>query len=182
MATEIWVNIGSGNGLLPEPMLTDHQWCPVTLILGQFCKRCLNRQSKICLKITYLKFNTKFPGANELNQQWQGPAAFNTLRPRQNGRHFAYDILIWMKMYQFHWSLYPRVQLIIFQHWFRQWLGAGQATSHYLNQWWLIYRHTYASLGLNELIPSGWRILRISTCEMSLKIALSKLLLYLPGV
>ena len=33
---EIWVNIGSGNGLLPdgtkplpEPMLTDDQWCVV---------------------------------------------------------------------------------------------------------------------------------------------------------
>ena len=49
---EIWVNIGSGNGLLPdgtkslpEPMLTDHQWSPVTFILGQFHKRCLNHQS-----------------------------------------------------------------------------------------------------------------------------------------
>ena len=37
MATEIWVNIGSGNGLLPdgtkplpEPMLTNHQWSPVS--------------------------------------------------------------------------------------------------------------------------------------------------------
>ena len=35
MATEISVNIGSGNGLLPDgtkplpkPMLTDHQWNP----------------------------------------------------------------------------------------------------------------------------------------------------------
>ena len=52
MAIEIWVNIGSGNGLLPdgtkpllEPMLTDHQWGPVTFILGQFQKRCLNHQS-----------------------------------------------------------------------------------------------------------------------------------------
>ena len=43
MATDIWVNTGSGNGLLPdgtkslpEPMLTDHQWRPVTFILGQF--------------------------------------------------------------------------------------------------------------------------------------------------
>ena len=51
MATEIWVNIGSGNGLLPdgtkplpEPMLTDHQWSPVTIILGQFDRRCLNHQ------------------------------------------------------------------------------------------------------------------------------------------
>ena len=52
LATEIWVNIGSGNGLLPEgtkplpePMLTDLQWSPVTFILRQFHKRCLNRQS-----------------------------------------------------------------------------------------------------------------------------------------
>ena len=52
MATEIWVNIGSGNGVLPdgtkplpEPMLTDLQWSPVTFILGQFHKWCLNHQS-----------------------------------------------------------------------------------------------------------------------------------------
>ena len=52
MASEICVNIGSGNGLLPdgtkplpEPMLTDHQWSPVTFILGQFHKRCLNHRS-----------------------------------------------------------------------------------------------------------------------------------------
>ena len=61
----------------------------------------------------------------------------------------------WMKMLEFrsrfHWSLFLRVQLTIFQHWFRQWLGAGQATSHYLNQWWLVYWRIYASLGLNEL-------------------------------
>ena len=61
----------------------------------------------------------------------------------------------WMKMYElqirFHSSLFPRVQLTIFQHWFRWWLGADQATSHYLNQWWLDYRRIYASLGLNEL-------------------------------
>ena len=29
-----------------------------------------------------------------------------------------------------------RVQLTIFQHWFRKWLGTNQATTHYLNQWW----------------------------------------------
>ena len=44
-----------------------------------------------------------------------------------------------------------RVQLTIFQHWFSEWLGADQATSHYLNQWWLDYRCIYTSLGLNEL-------------------------------
>ena len=41
MVTEIWVNIGSDNGLLPdgtkplpEPMLTDHQLSPVTFLLS----------------------------------------------------------------------------------------------------------------------------------------------------
>ena len=43
------------------------------------------------------------------------------------------------------------VQLTIFHHWFRWWLGAVQATSHCLNQWWLVYWRIYASLGLNEL-------------------------------
>ena len=46
----------------------------------------------------------------------------------------------WMKMYEprfrFHWGLFLRFQLTIFQHWFRQWLGADQATSHYLDQCW----------------------------------------------
>ena len=61
----------------------------------------------------------------------------------------------WMKMYKFwlkfHWSLFLRVQLTIIQHRFRKWLGADQATSHYLNQGWKIYWRIYASLGLNEL-------------------------------
>ena len=52
---------------------------------------------------------------------------------------------------KFHWSLFPRVQLTIFHHWFRWWLGADQATSHYLNQCWFDYRRICASLGLNEL-------------------------------
>ena len=64
----------------------------------------------------------------------------------------------WIKTHEFllrfHWSLFLRVQLTIFEHWFRQWLGAGQATSHYLNQWWLDYQHIYALLGLNELNKS----------------------------
>ena len=61
----------------------------------------------------------------------------------------------WMKMLEFrlrfHWCLFLRFELTIFQHWFRYWLGAGQATSHYLNQCWPVYWRIYASLGLNEL-------------------------------
>ena len=66
------------------------------------------------------------------------------------GRHFQTHFLEW-KCWKFHWSLFISVQLTIFQHWFRWWLGADQATSHYLNQWWLDYRRIYASLGLNEI-------------------------------
>ena len=61
---QIWVNICSGNGFLPygtkplpEPMLTDHQWSPVTFILWQFHKGCLNCQ---WLKSIY-KIVFKFP-------------------------------------------------------------------------------------------------------------------------
>ena len=72
---QIWVNIGSGNGLfpdgtkpLPEPMLTDHQWSPETVILGQAISQVMPQPSvtKICLKITYVKFNSNFPRVNKL--------------------------------------------------------------------------------------------------------------------
>ena len=83
---------------------------------------------------------------------------FNTLRPRQMAAIFQTTFskgFSWMKIFEFrskfHWNLFLRVQLTIFQHWFRSWLGANQATSHYLNQWLLDCRHIYASLGLNEL-------------------------------
>ena len=72
MATELWVNIDSGNGLLPdgtkslpEPMLTDHQSSDIHI-------RAISQEmpqpsiTKICLKITCLKFHSNFPGANEL--------------------------------------------------------------------------------------------------------------------
>ena len=61
----------------------------------------------------------------------------------------------WMKMYEFrlkfHWSLFLGVQLTIFQHRFRQWLGADQAASYYLNQWWSVYWHTCVTRGFSEL-------------------------------
>ena len=92
------------------------------------------------------------------SQLWSHTTLLNTLRPKQNGRHFTDDTfkrIFLNEMFEFrlkfHWSLFLRVQLTIFQQWFRWWLGAVQATSHYLNQWWLVYRRIYVSLGLNEL-------------------------------
>ena len=82
---------------------------------------------------------------------------FNTLRPRQNGRHFPDDIFKWIFLNENVWisinisskcvSRGPinNIPTLV------QWLGADQATSRYLNQWWLEYRRIYASLGLNEL-------------------------------
>ena len=66
----------------------------------------------------------------------------------------------WMKTFEFrfkfHWILFLGVQLTIFQHWFWWWLGIGQAPSHYLNQWWLIYWCVYVSLCLNVLTLAAW--------------------------
>ena len=89
----------------------------------------------------------------------------NTLRPRQNGGHFADDtfkrISLNEKMLEFrskfHWSLFLRAQLTISQHWFWWWLGANHATRHYLNHPWLVYRRIYASPG-----PNGLRALHFS--------------------
>ena len=78
---------------------------------------------------------------------------------------FKYIFLNEKKIYKFqlkfHWSLFLRVQLSIFQHWFRWWLGACQATSHYLNHWCLIYWRIYASLGLNLLKKADNKIKQI---------------------
>ena len=74
------------------------------------------------------------------------------LRLRQICHHFGDDILkclflnenVWI-LIRFHWCLF---QFTVFQHWFRWWLGADHATSHYLNKWWLVYQSIYASLDL----------------------------------
>ena len=61
----------------------------------------------------------------------------------------------WMKNFEFWlkflWSLFLRVQLTITQHWFRKWLGAELATSHYLNQCCPILWRIYVALGGDKL-------------------------------
>ena len=79
---------------------------------------------------------------------------FNILWARQNwaiSQTTFWNTFSWMKIYEFRWRfpwhLFLRLELTIFPHWFRLWLGADQATSHYLNRWWLVYWRIYASLG-----------------------------------
>ena len=62
----------------------------------------------------------------------------NTLTPRQNGRHFAYDIFhsIFLNenshiSIELSVNFVPSVQLTLFNHWFRYWLDA----SNYRKQW-----------------------------------------------
>ena len=89
--------------------------------------------------------------------QWNRASSVNALRPRQNGGHFSDDtfkwiffnenVWIWIKFQKF--VAWGPISNILY--WFRYWLGADQAASHYLDQWWLVYWSIYASLGLNEL-------------------------------
>ena len=57
-----------------------------------------------------------------------------------NADFFGWNAFFQVKMYKFqltfHWSLFLMVRLTITQLWLRKWLGGGQATSHYLKQWW----------------------------------------------
>ena len=69
----------------------------------------------------------------------------------QSGRRFADDILkcifsnenVYISL-NISLKFVLKFELTIFQHWFRYWLGADQATSHYLNQRRLVYWRIYA--------------------------------------
>ena len=77
--TYIWVNIASCYGLLsdcnkplPEPILTCHQYGPVSFMWGQFYKKCSDWNILFLsnldthLKITNLKLQTHFPWFHSL--------------------------------------------------------------------------------------------------------------------
>ena len=73
IATEIWFNIGSGIGLLPDgtkplpkPMLTDHQKSNDIHIMAISQEKPQSPITKICLKVACPKLHSNFPGANEL--------------------------------------------------------------------------------------------------------------------
>ena len=65
MGTDMWVNIGSGNGLLsygikplPEPMLTNHQRGLVAFTCGKFHKKCLKYLPFMRIwKLLYFDYN-----------------------------------------------------------------------------------------------------------------------------
>ena len=93
----------------------------------------------------------------------------STLRPRENSRHFPDDIFKWIFLNENIWisieislKFVVKGEIKIYQYWFRSWFGALQATSHYLNQSRLHYRHMYASNGLNDIKPCITYLLPLS--------------------
>ena len=90
--------------------------------------------------VVYVTFPWHFLGANRALSLWkyQLISLWTKWLPfLQKTFSIAFS---WMKMIEFrfklHRNMFPWVQLTISQHWFRQWLGAKQVTSHYLDQWW----------------------------------------------
>ena len=111
--------------------------------------------------------------ANKSQENVHRESIVDTLKPRQNGHHFADDSFNWI-FFNENASISIKIPLKCFPDgpinhipasvhimaWRRsgdkQWLGAVQATSHYLNQWWLDYWRIFVSLGLNELRTTLW--------------------------
>ena len=62
MVTQIWVSIGSGNGLLPDGTKSD-RLSDIHLIASL---KLLQSITKITLKIIHLNFYLNLPGDNEL--------------------------------------------------------------------------------------------------------------------
>ena len=62
--------------------------------------------------------------------------SFNRLRPRQDDNNLHIIFKYFFKQLKNHCNMCLRVQLIINQNWFRQWLGTEMTLSHYLSKWW----------------------------------------------
>ena len=115
-----------------------------------YCNLALNHRHRLSYAII-------FSTCHHLSVTW----ILNTLRPTQNCRHFADDIFkyiflndnVWISL-KISLIFVLRLKLPILQHRFRSWLGTDQATSHYLNQFWLVYWCMYVSFSLNELNKS----------------------------
>ena len=98
------------------------------------------------------------------------PLSVNTLRPRQNGRHFTDDILkciflnenIWI-LIQISLKFVPRGPnnniAALVQVMACRWPGDKPLSEPMMDQWWLVYWCICASLGLNELNFNGWEII-----------------------
>ena len=100
------------------------QWVNVILLLIKF--QGLHISHGIHFLIIFENWSSLFLGTQELRHWGQDKMAAIIQTTFSNA-------FSWMKIYEFR----LRFQLTIFQYWLRLWLGAGEATSHYLNNRWL---------------------------------------------
>ena len=113
MVTEIWVNIGSGNGLVPwrHQAITwtnadlSYVWSIDIHMRAVSQDKPQPLTAKISLKITHLKLTLNLPGANELTHQ----GLVRHIRVTEQGHHC-----------------------------FRWWFVACMVPSHSLNHCWII--------------------------------------------
>ena len=124
-------------GLPPQMTSSMEFWC----FLGYYPEKAIQQTAGlpvICLPIL---------------PSWLSLQTLNTLRPRQNGRHFAEDTFKRIFMNET-----VRISINISLKFVPNGLinntPALVQISHNLNQWWWIYWRIYASLGLNELITN----------------------------
>ena len=83
----------------------------------------------------------------------------------KNGSHLQTtfsDTFTLLKWYKIHQRLFLRLQLTSSQHCFVWWLGARQATNHYLDQWWPILHHHIEIPGNNDW--SCFMVLCLALC------------------
>ena len=132
-------------GIHRWPVNSPHKW-PVTRTMFPFDYVIILRE--IYLKMCSAKCRPFCLGPNMFTHWGRGKMAAIS----QTIFRYAFS---WMKTCElrlrFHWNLFLRFKLTIFQHWFWQWLCYDQATIHYLNQWLLVYWRIYTSIVLNEL-------------------------------
>ena len=140
MTSWIWVNIGSGNGLLPagmkpltEPILTYYKWDSVVFSWDQFHK---------CLKYQSLKYLWKFYSQNYATSprdQWVNSLALE--RSERDSKNVIFNLVLLIDIFRsshdiaLEWMPQDltddKSTLVQVMAWCRQ------ATSHYLNQCWL---------------------------------------------
>ena len=109
--------IGSDNGLSPGRRQAII-WTNAGILLIKPLKTHFNEILIEIFIFSFKKIHLKM-AAILSRSQW-----INTLRPRQNGRHFPDDIFKWIFLNENVWisiniSHFLGVQLTIFQHWFR---------------------------------------------------------------
>ena len=132
--------------LINDTFLTTQQ-ADNCLCLG--CMTSLDANGSIREEI-YMSLSLAFCGPSTLELTHRGREKVAAISETIFSNAFSWNCEMKMKI-QFHWTLFSMVQLTINQCWFSSWLGTDQATSHDMNQWWLVVWRINVSFSLSEI-------------------------------